>query len=102
MSENLTADMKGNKKKKERKLTGQHAYVQGAGVYTPLVMSAVKKILQENYPGLLVPTPSPQELWARPRGKRIAASWWMPLIPTKRGSCATTMTVSGSRRLPHF
>ena len=60
----------GNKKKKERKLTGQHAYVQGAGVYTPIVMSAVKKILQENYPGLLVPTPSPQELWARPRGKR--------------------------------
>ena len=60
----------GNKKKKERKLAGQHVYVQGAGVYTPIVMSAVKKILQEQHPGLLVPTPSPQELWVRPKGKR--------------------------------
>ena len=60
----------GNKKKKERKLAGQHVYVQGAGVYTPIVMATIKKILQEQHPGLLVPTPSPQELWARPRGKR--------------------------------
>ena len=33
-----------NKKKKERKLAGQHVYVQGAGVYTPTVMATIKKI----------------------------------------------------------
>lgn len=46
--------------------------IDGFHYVQPKVMAAVKAILQDEQPGLLIPTPSPQELWSRPKGKRDA------------------------------
>ena len=59
-----------NKKRKERKLTGQHVYVQGSATRVATMMAAVIEILRVEFPGILVPTPSKEELWARPKGCR--------------------------------
>ena len=59
-----------NKKRKERKLTGQHVYVQGSATRVATMMVAVKETLHAEFPGILVPTPSKEELWARPKGCR--------------------------------
>jgi hypothetical protein len=59
-----------NKKRKDRKLSGQHVYVQGSPARVPALMAAVKHALQTHFPGILVPTPSSDDLWGRPKGCR--------------------------------
>ena len=57
-------------KKRQRKLTGQHVYVQGSATRVATMMAAVKETLRAEFPGILVPTPSREERWARPKGCR--------------------------------
>ena len=59
-----------NKKRKERKVVGQHVYVQGSAARVATMMVAVKETLHAEFPGILLPTPTKEELWARPKGKR--------------------------------
>ena len=59
-----------NKKRKERKVVGQHVYVQGSAARVATVMVAVKETLHAEFPGILLPTPTKEELWARPKGCR--------------------------------
>ena len=59
-----------NKKRKERKVMGQHVYVQGSAARVAKMMVVVKETLHAEFPGILLPTPTKEELWARPKGCR--------------------------------
>ena len=55
---------------RERKLVGQHVYVQGAPQCTRHALDVVLRVVEEMFPGNVVDTPSKGALWARPAGKR--------------------------------
>ena len=55
---------------RERKLVGQHVYVQGAPQCTRHALDVVLRVVEEMFPGNVVDTPFKGALWARPAGKR--------------------------------
>ena len=55
---------------RERKLVGQHVYVQGAPQCTRRALDVVLYVVEEMFPGNVVDTPSKGALWARPTGRR--------------------------------
>ena len=60
------------KLQRERKLLGQHVYVQGARHCTRRALDVVLSEIEKMLPGIVVDTPSKDVLWARPAGKRSA------------------------------
>ena len=65
-----------NKKRKERKLMGQHVYVQGSAALVATRTAAVIEAVRAEFPGILIPTPSKEELWARLKGRRTIRKWF--------------------------